>query len=147
MRTPRHALTAALLLAALALSACGSTAKTSIPASGRLVSIPGSTTGEIVLTQVGADRIGIQTTTVVRSVSARHPTVTIPYSSLVYAPDGSTYAFTAKSPLVFTEVPVTVDHIQGDSVVLANGPKAGSRVVAVGAEELLGVQTGVLEQT
>jgi hypothetical protein len=40
-----------------------------------------------------------------------------------------------------------VARIDGDSVYLLKGPRPGARVVSVGAEELLGVETGVLAQT
>jgi hypothetical protein len=36
-----------------------------------------------------------------------------------------------------------VDHIQGDLVVLQEGPAAGTSVVTVGAVELYGADTGV----
>ena len=75
------------------------------------------------------------------------PTTIIPYSSVIYAPDGSTYAFTSPSPLIFTEVRIAIDHIAGNSAYLDKGPRRGARVVTVGAEELFGVQTGVLPQT
>jgi hypothetical protein len=133
------------LLVALLLSACGGSAKTSIPASSRLEAVPGSTTGRIVLTPLGAERIGIQTGIVQRP--RRLQLVVIPYSSLVYAPDGTTYAFISPSPLVYTEVRVQIDHIAGESVYLRQGPQPGARVVTVGAEELFGVQTGVIAQT
>ena len=71
----------------------------------------------------------------------------VPYSSLIYDSNGNTYVFRSLSPLTYTEVPISVDHISGTSVYLLRGPRAGARVVTVGAEELFGVQTGVLEQT
>ena len=71
----------------------------------------------------------------------------IPYSAVIYDPSGKTYAFTNTAPLTFVEVPITVDHISGNSAYLTTGPKAGAKVVSVGAEELYGVQTGVLAQT
>lgn len=157
MPNARQIIAALLVLAGLALSACGSSAEAPIPPAGRLVTVPGSSTGKIVLTQLGAQRIGIQTTAVLGvpgpgkngapGRSAGDPNVIIPYSSLVYESSGATFAFISPSPLVFTEVPVTVARIQNDSVYVTNGPRPGSRVVTVGAEELLGVQTGVLEQT
>ena len=71
----------------------------------------------------------------------------IPYSAVIYDPSGKTYAFTNTAPLTYIEVPITVDQISGNSVYLQGGPKAGQKVVSVGAEELYGVQTGVLAQT
>ena len=97
----------------------------------------------------------VLTTTVVAGV--KHTTSTpaprpsasviVPYSALVYDPSGKTYVFMQRSPLTFVEVPATVDKIAGDSAYLTRGPTAGAAVVTVGAEELYGVQTGVLAQT
>jgi hypothetical protein len=73
--------------------------------------------------------------------------VTIPYSALIYDPSGRTYAFVAVGRLAYQQVPVTVAHIDGPVAYLDKGPHAGSQVVSIGAEELYGVQTGVLGQT
>jgi hypothetical protein len=133
--------------------------------------------GQVVLSPVGAQRIGVQTerTQAVPVPKAPPPivkikivagvkhtittpapappnpagkaTVIIPYSAVVYDPSGQTYAFTNTGPLTYVEVPVTVDHISGNSAYLVKGPKPGVKVVSVGAEEIYGVQTGVLAQT
>jgi hypothetical protein len=159
---------------AILIAGCGSSSSPSIPSSGQHI---GSGVGQVVLSQLGAQRIGLQTeraqavpvpkppppivkTTVVNGVKhttrtpappPRNPagkaTVIVPYSSIIYDPTGKTYAFTNTGPLTFVEVPVTVDHISGNSAFLVKGPKPGSRVVSVGAEELYGVQSGVLAQT
>jgi hypothetical protein len=73
--------------------------------------------------------------------------VTVPYSAVIYAPSGGTFVFSNPARLTYTEIPITVNRIDGKVVVLARGPKAGTRIVTVGAEELYGVQTGVLAQT
>ena len=126
--------------------------------------------GHIVLSQLGAGRIGLQTaaaqpvptpppvvtTKILHGV--KHTTVTtpapkpaagviIPYSAIIYDPSGKTYAFIKAAPLTYTEVPITIDHDHGGSAYLTGGPTAGAQVVTVGAEELYGVQTGVLAQT
>jgi hypothetical protein len=44
-------------------------------------------------------------------------------------------------------MPVTVAHIDGGTAYLQKGPSPGAQVVSTGAEELYGVQTGVLGQT
>ena len=64
MPNARQTLAAFLVLAGLALSACGSSSQAPAPPAGRLLAVPGSRTGKIVLTQLGAQRIGIQTTAV-----------------------------------------------------------------------------------
>ena len=73
--------------------------------------------------------------------------VTVPYSALIYAPSGRTFVFSNPSRLTYTEIPVTVSSIKGNVVILASGPIAGTPIVTVGAEELYGVQSGVLAQT
>jgi hypothetical protein len=164
------------LLAALAATAvallCGCGAASHDPAvapSARLVGATTTSPGEIVVTQLGAQRIGLQTapvkaiavpppkvtTTIVHGVKhttttpAPPPTdsATMPYSAIVYDPTGRTYAFTRVAANTFREVGVTVDRIDGSTAYLKNGPKPGVRVVTVGAEELYGVQSGVLAQT
>lgn len=143
----RRSLAASSVIAGLLLSACGSSPQTATTPAGRVLSLPGSKTGEVVLTRTGAERIGVRTAVVRAATTPGGSNAIIPYSALVYAPDGSTYAFMSRSALIFTEVAVDVDHIDGSDVYLLKGPKPGSRVVTVGAEELLGVQTGVLGQT
>ncbi len=74
-------------------------------------------------------------------------TVIIPYSAVIYDPSGQTYAFTNTGS---AHVRRGADHGRADRgqlAYLSTGPKAGTKVVTVGAEELYGVQTGVLAQT
>ncbi|MBV9465872.1 MAG: hypothetical protein JO206_09350 [Solirubrobacterales bacterium] len=149
MHRAKRSLFALLLLAAGGLAACGTSAQRPIPPSALLEQAPGTYAGRIVLSAVGAERIGVQTTAVQRAGlgAGAGATAVIPYSAIVYSPDGSTFAFTNPAPLVFTEVPIDVDHIDGGTAYLTKGPRVGARVVTVGAEELFGVQTGVLAQT
>ena len=159
----------AALVLGIAVAGCGTQQDASIAPSARLVGATGSSAGQIILSQLGKEHLGLQTaavkavptpapietTTVVGGV--KHTTSTpaprpsasviVPYSALVYDPSGKTYVFTQRSPLTYTEVPATVDRIDGDSAYLSVGPKAGDAVVTVGAEELYGVQSGVLAQT
>jgi hypothetical protein len=154
-----------------AVAGCGSASTRSIPVSGRLVGSSSTSPGQIVLSQLGAQRIGLQTekataapapapvtkTTIIAGVRhtttvhpappAGSPTAIVPYSALIYDPSGQTYVFTNTGPLTYVETPITVDQITGNSAYLAKGPKPGTSVVTVGAEELFGVQTGVLAQT
>ncbi len=164
--------------AAIIIAGCGSSSSPSIAVSGRHEVAPGSKgPGQVVLSVVGAERIGLQTqraqavpvpkppppvvkTTVVNGVKhttttpappppnpAGKATVIVPYSAIIYDPSGRTYAFTNTAPLTYVEVPVSIDHLSGNSAYLVKGPKPGSRVVSVGAEELFGVQSGILAQT
>ena len=145
MRLAKSALVALAVIGAGALAGCGSSGEPKISASGVLVNQTATSAGQIILTQVGAQRIGVQTAPA-RTASAAAVTV-IPYSAVVYDPSGKAYAFTNPRPLTFVEVPISIQRIVGNSVYLTQGPRAGAKVVTVGAEELYGVQTGVLAQT
>ncbi len=168
----RRYLVAAIFAAILAapLGGCGSSTSPPIPQSARLEPVPGSAAGKIVLSSLGAQRIGL-TTAKTRGIPAPRPTVTtgvtksgrrrrivvpprpggptvmIPYSSVIYDPSGRTYAFVMIAQLTYAEVPITVDRVTGNVAYLLKGPRAGAPVVSTGAEELYGVQTGVLAQT
>lgn len=67
----------------------------------------------------------------------------IPYASLIYGLQGDTWTYTNPEPLVFVRHRVKVDYIDGDLVVLLDGPPAGVAVVTIGAAELLGVEQGI----
>lgn len=133
------------------LAGCGAVATQQIPASSRVIHIPGTSLTRIVLSAPGVQRIGLQTVRVRSAGSSRRGSaggpIAIPYSAVIYAPSGRTYAFRALSPLTFTEQPITVDHIVGNTAYLSSGLAAGAHVVSIGAEELYGVQAGVLAQT
>jgi hypothetical protein len=145
MRFDKSVLVAIAVIAGAALAGCGSSGQPKIPASGLLVNQTATSPGQVILTQVGAERIGVRTAAARAENAAA--SVVIPYSAVVYDPSGKTYAFTNPRPLTYVEVPISIDRIAGDSVYLTRGPKAGAKVVTVGAEELYGVQTGVLAQT
>lgn len=151
MTYPRRRLTLAFsaVVVSLALAACGGSHTAAIAPSSSLVPATGGSAAHILLTAQGAQRIGVRTTRT-RSVSPRShggATVVIPPSAIVYDPSGRTYAFVSPGPLSFVAVAVSVERISGDSAYLRKGPRAGSNVVIVGAEELLGVQTGVRAQS
>ena len=68
----------------------------------------------------------------------------IPYAALIYDAEGGTWVYTKEpNALAFVRYAVTVDFIQGDMVVLTEGPPAGTEVVTVGGQELFGTETGV----
>jgi hypothetical protein len=97
----------------------------------------------VVLTPLGASRIGIQTTP---SVASRK-LVIVPFQALLYEPDGRTVVYTRTGTYTYTRQFVTVAAINGNQVLVSAGLPAGTPVVTVGAEELLGVQNGVGVQT
>ena len=136
--------TAAVGAVAIVLAACGGSHSTQPPPPAQLQRSSGSATDKIVLSPLGAQRIALQTTL------ARHPRrrgVSIPASAVIYDASGRTYVFTALGRLTYTEVAVTIVRIDGSAAQVTSGLRAGVRVVSTGAEELYGVQTGVLGQT
>jgi hypothetical protein len=76
------------------------------------------------------------------AVSAAAMRSVVPTSSVLYDAKGKTWVYTSPEPMVFVRHAITVDHIDGDRVVLSDGPASGTTVVTVGAAELLGTEYG-----
>jgi len=133
-----------LVVVALVAGGCGSGGggdESSEPAAVTK-QLKGSDVVQVTLSADAAKRLGVQTVKV-RSDGARE---VIPYKSLLYDPDGKTWAYISPKPLVFQRADVTVQEIEGDSVVLAKGPPVGTPVVTVGATEIWGVEYGGIEE-
>jgi hypothetical protein len=98
----------------------------------------------VTLTARAAERIGIETTQVreevVTSADGAVTRKVVPYGALMYDKKGDTWTFTNPQPLVYVRQPIAVERIDGDRVVLAEGPPAGTAVVTVGAAELMGAE-------
>lgn len=128
------------------VTGCGqATPKPQPPAT--LTRIPGSAVEQVRLTGPAARILGIAT------VAVRDATVivagksvsreVIPYSAVVYATDGSAWAYVTIAPRTYQREPVTIADIQGNTVVLTRGPAVGAEVVTVGAPELLGTEYNI----
>ncbi len=91
-----------------------------------------------------AERIGLETAPIREElVTLANRTETrkvVPYGALMYDKKGDTWTFTNPQPLVFIRQHVAVEDIEGDRVILAEGPPAGTVVVTVGAAELMGAE-------
>jgi hypothetical protein len=99
----------------------------------------------VVLTPLGAQRIALRTG---RATAAPGGQVAVPYGALVYEPAGEPAVYVATGALTYTRYLVPVTVIAGQTVYLKpGGVPAGATVVTQGAEELLGVQNGVGEET
>jgi hypothetical protein len=145
-----------LLVAMLGLGAvaCGRAGATGQGEAGygdpaKLEPVEGTGLSKVVLTKTAAERLGIQTAEV-RTVQA--PAVkggglrnVIPYAAVLYDENGDTWTFTSPEPLTFLRHEVKVDYIEGQQAFLLDGPPAGTKVVTVGAAELLGAELGVGE--
>jgi hypothetical protein len=93
----------------------------------------------VTFTPEGARRTGLRTGPV-REESGR---LVIPYAALLYDAEGATFAYRATAPRTYLRVPVEVDRIRGERVVLADGPAAGTAVVTVGAAEVRGAELDI----
>jgi hypothetical protein len=90
----------------------------------------------VTFTAEGAKRIGLETARV-REDGNRE---VVPYSALLYDPEGKTYVYTSPNPRSYLRASVQVDRIEGSRVLLSDGPPAGTEVVTVGAAEVYGTE-------
>jgi hypothetical protein len=141
MRSRRcHAVVLAIATASLVTGCADEKASEATKAEpATLVEIKGSDVKQIVLTKRAAERIGLEMATVGGTAGA----ATIPYSAVVYDPEGATWAFISPKPLTFMRSPITVTSIAGDQAVLSAGPAPGTPVVTLGTALLYGTENEI----
>jgi hypothetical protein len=156
---------AGLLAIGLGLAGCsgagaGTGTGVDTTAESKVEDVPGKDVKQITLTEHAMKRLGIQTVTVGGSVplaaapgpsaGPSAPSTVIPYSAVLYAPDGSTWVYTVPQPLTYVRekvVVVVVQGAKGDEAVLSQAPPAGTTIVSTGAVELYGTELGIGEVT
>ena len=101
--------------------------------------IKGSDLSTVTLTEKAIERIGLQTTTV---IEMQHSPVrkVVPYSAIIYDPKGQTWIYISPKPRTFVRYKIDVDYIEGDNVMLNEGPPVGTVVATVGVAELYGTE-------
>jgi vacuolar-type H+-ATPase subunit F/Vma7 len=125
----------AWLTAGLTLAGCAKTSEAEKHDKAvKLVAVPGSDVQQVVLTERAAQRLDIQMRPVVEEAGVK----VVPYASVVYEANGTTWVYTSPAPFTFVRTPVTVANIVGDRALLSAGPGAGTPVVTVGTAELFG---------
>ena len=134
-----------LIVAGLALAACGQTQSASAnkPKPAVVEKVDGSEFNRVTLTEKAAQRLSIQTVPVSEEQVKGAQRKVIPYAAVVYGLKGETWAYTNPAPLTFVRQPITIDYVDGDKVVLVDGPASGMAVVTVGVAELYGADTGI----
>jgi hypothetical protein len=144
-RRTRQIVVTAMLMACVLLSACADKAEQEEEGSGAATveAVKGTELSRVTLTEDAAKRLDIQTGTV--NASGAGDGTEIPYGAVLYDPAGKTWAFVNVGALTFVREAITIDHIEGDVVFLAAGPKVGTKIVKVGATELYGAEIGVGE--
>jgi hypothetical protein len=152
-RNSRLVLLLLLLLAAIALSACGKGAAggggeedEGEETHAKVEDIPGSDSKRIVLTGVAANALGVRTG-VVREVRENDGgrALEVPYAAVFYDAEGKSYTYTSPAPLTYVRKRIVIDDVRDRKAFLTKGPRPGTTVVTVGADELLGVEEGVQE--
>ena len=142
-RQLRAACAALVLIAGVVpLSACGEastgydyeTARHHEPA--ELEPIKGTDVQRVIFDAEAAERVNLQTA----PIRQNGQETVIPYDAVIYGADGNTYAYTSPEPLTYVRQEISIDHVDGDSVMLSDGPPAGTEVVTVGATEVYGTE-------
>jgi hypothetical protein len=126
-----------LISAGVSLFACSDSLETAShyePA--RLEPIKGTEVKRVEFSAEGAKRVGLQTA----EIRANGQRKVIPYAAVIYDPEGNTYTYTSSERLTFVRQEIEIDRVNGDRVVLSEGPPAGTEVVTVGAAEVYGTE-------
>jgi len=125
----------------LLLTACGGSSSSSEEASGpaTVELIEGTDISRVTLTAKAVERLDIQTAAVQGSGAAK----VIPYSAVLYSPNGETWAYVTSEPMTFMRQAIVIDRIDGDKAFLSKGPAAGAKVATVGVAELYGAESGL----
>ncbi|MCL4251175.1 MAG: hypothetical protein KJ065_23700 [Anaerolineae bacterium] len=109
----------------------------------RVEKVDGSEFNRVALTERAAERLDIQTAEVSEEVVNGATRRVIPYSAIIYGLNGETWIYVSSAPLTFVREVISIDRINGDLVVLDDGPPVGTLVATVGVAELYGIDTGV----
>ena len=93
----------------------------------------------VTFSKEGAARVDVQTAEVSRGAGHK----VIPYEALIYNDEAKTFVYTSTKPLSYERVPITVDRITDERVLLSKGPAVGTKVVTVGATEVYGAELDI----
>ena len=129
-----------LIAGVVSLSACGEassgydyeTASHHDPA--ELEPIKGTDVNRVIIDAEGVERAGIQTAPIRQNGQG----TVMPHSAVIYDADGETFTYTSPEPRTYVRQKIVIDDVVGDSVMLSDGPPAGTEVVTVGAALVYG---------
>jgi hypothetical protein len=136
---------ALVLVAGFGLAGCGQSAGsgTSGEKPAKVEKVAGAQTATVTLTELAVKRLDIKTVAVRDEPLTGQQRKMIPYSAVLYDPQGQAWTFTNTQPRTYVRQRISVDQISGDMAVLIDGPASGTTVVTVGAAELYGAELGV----
>ncbi len=139
----RWMLVALIAVGGLQLSACRETAADAaaeVEHAATVEAVKGTNLHRVILDAKAGERLGIETASV---QDARGQTMVVPYSAVLYDPQGRTWVYTNAEPMTFVRHRIHVEFIKGNMAVLSDGPASGTEIVTVGAAELYGTEFGV----
>lgn len=143
----RKAVVVALLVGPQ-LAACQGQVSQSKIEPAQIEPIEGSEFSYVTLTEKAIERIDLQTvvvreTQIPGSEGSLVTRKVVPYSALIYDPNGKTWVYVSTEPGKFVRRPAEVERIEGDEAVLLSGPDKDTTVAAIGVAELYGAESGV----
>jgi hypothetical protein len=129
-----------LIAGVVTLSACGGgstgydyeTASHHDPA--ELEPLKGTDVHRVTIDAEGVERAGIQTSPIRQNGQG----TVMPHSAVIFDADGETFTYTSPEPRTYVRQKIVIDDVVGDSVMLSDGPPAGTEVVTVGAALVYG---------
>ena len=133
----------AIAAVALPLAACSDepTATKTVPY--ELVASESNEINTGVLSQRASERLVMETAAVSEQTVDGSTRLTVPYAAIIYDTIGDTWVYVHPEPLSYRRAPITIDYIEGDLVVLEDGPEPGTEVAITSVAELYGTDTGV----
>ena len=144
MERSSRLMVAMLAVASLQLAACGEPSNTPdmIELASHVEHIDGTEFSRVTLTERAMGRIDLKTDEVRMEQVSRSESLRkcVPYSALIYDPQGRTWVYTSPEDRTFVRQEVLVDYIEGDLAVLSDGPPVGTVVASVGVAELYGTE-------
>lgn len=142
-RRPGWSLLVAILAAvALPMTACGDEdAAAEVKPYELVADADGLNT--VVLTERASERLLMETGQVAEQDVGGQTRLTVPYAAIIYDTAGGTWVYVQPEPLTYRRSQVVIDHIDGDMVVLDDGPEPGTAVAITSVAELYGADTGV----
>lgn len=104
--------------------------------------IEGSDLSHVTLTEKAIERLALETDVVreMRVSRSTLPRIVVPYSSLIYDPQGQTWVYISPQSRTFVRHKVDVDYIEGNIAVLSHGPPVGTIIASVAVAELYGAE-------
>jgi hypothetical protein len=131
---------AALVIAGLQLMACQQKhAAHKVEHPAEVKKIEGSNLSSVTLTEHAMQRLDVKTD----QVRQQGGKAVVPYSSLIYDPKGQTWIYTSPAPRTFVRHKVDIDRINGDAVLLNDGPPVGTTIATVAVAEIYGTELKV----